>query len=111
MQDTWQILRWSWAAVCVVYGVLQIIGSMRLRGMAKKRSRNILVVMVILVAMQSWIREVLGNLQAIRWAAVFVGIAAAVAALFLATMLIRQKDDRADDAQDTEEHIQSLKSS
>ncbi len=108
MQDTWQILRWSWAAVFVVYGVLQIIASRRLRGMEKKRGRNILIVMVILVAMQSWIREVFANLQAIRLAAFFVGVAAAVAALLLVRMLITQKD-RAADAQGAEEQVQSLK--
>jgi hypothetical protein len=109
VQDAWQILKWAWAVVVVVYCVLQVLASRRLRGPENKRSWSVLIVMAVLVAIERWIREASGNPLANRLAVVVVGIAAGIAALVLTRMLIAKKAyEGTADAHDAEEHIQSL---
>ena len=109
VQDAWHILRWIWAAVFIVYCVLEIFAEKRLGGREKKRSSTILIVMVILVAVRIGIRVVFGSGPAYRLAVISVGIAAGIAALVLAKMLIEQKETNGTDTQGAEEQIQTLK--
>ena len=110
MHDAWHILRWAWAAVLIVYCILVMIADRRLRGPARKRSRNMLIVIVVLVAIRYGILKVYGGGTAYRIAVLFVGIAAGIAALVLTKMLItRQEDAGAVDPDGVQEQIQSLK--
>jgi hypothetical protein len=110
MHDTWHTLRWAWSAVVIVYCVLGIFASRRLRGRAKKLNHGILIVMVVLVAVRITIQRVFGGGLAYRSAVVVVGITAGVAALIVAKMLITQESgDEAVAVDDKEERIQSLK--
>jgi uncharacterized membrane protein len=114
MHDAWPMLKWMWFAVFAVYGLLQIYASKRLHGQQKERSRNILIVMVVLVAIQFGIPRVLGSRGADRFT-VFVDFAAGIAALVLITMLVdREPEGTVDasgavDANGSKEQIQSLK--
>jgi hypothetical protein len=112
MHDTWLILRWAWSAVVIVYCVLAIVASSKLHGDAKKRSRNILIVMAVLIATRIWIRQVFGAGLAYRFSVVVVGIAAGIAALIVAKMLITREpsdEDEAASLTDGKSGIQSLK--
>ncbi|HZW91574.1 MAG TPA: hypothetical protein VFF64_01250 [Candidatus Eremiobacteraceae bacterium] len=89
MRDTWQILRWAWAAVMIVYCLLAIIASKRLRGGEKKLNHVILIMMAVLVAVRIWTRHAFGG-QVYRFAVLFVGVAAGIAAVVVAKMLMSQ---------------------
>ncbi len=86
-----------------------MIADRRLRGLARKRNRNILIVMVMLVAIQMWIIHGLRAPGLARLATVSVGLAAGIAALVLAKMLVQRKDDGTAEEQGAEERIQLLK--
>jgi uncharacterized membrane protein len=106
MHDTWHIVRFGWSAVVLVYSVLAIIASWRLRGEAKKRNHAILIAMAVLMAIRISARHFLGGLV-YQFAAVFYGMVAGVAALTVAKMLVTQRPS--DEPVGKEERIQSLK--
>ncbi len=109
MYGTWQILRGAWAAVMIVYCVLAIVASRRLRGKEKELNHVILIVMAMLIAIRIAVRWAFGG-QAYRLAVMIVGIAAGVAALIVAKMMITQKaHDQTEDGNGGDEGIRSLK--
>ncbi len=115
MHDTWQILRVVWSAVIIAYCGLSFFADRRLHGAAKKRNRNILFAIAILVAIRFAVRFAFGGV-AYRFAVLFVGVVAGIAALVVAQMLITQKpggnggnEDEPAVADDRESRIQSLK--
>ena len=108
MDHSWIILSGVWSAVIISYLVLYIIATGRLRGPEKKRSGIIFWVIAGLTAMRISIWLALGRGLVYRFAVLFVGIAAGIAALDLARVLITQKpNDGANEA--SEERIQSLR--
>jgi hypothetical protein len=109
VQGTWHLLRWAWTAVVIVYLLLEVFAAKRLRGKEQKRSTNILIVMVVLVAIRIGIRVFFGSSLAYRFAVMVVGIAGGISALVLAKMLIDPKEFEGSDTQGAEEHFQSLK--
>ena len=109
MQDAWHILRWTWAAVVVVYCVLGIVADRRLHGREKRLSRNMLIAMAVLVAIRYWVHVAFGIGQAYRFAVLVVGVAAGIGSLVLAKMLIEQKGGGMSGARDREDRMQSLK--
>jgi uncharacterized membrane protein YhhN len=105
---TWHVLRWAWAAVVIVYCLLAIVASRRLRGGEKKLNHVILIVMAVLIAVRIWIQHAFGG-QVYRLAVLLVGIAAGIAALIVAKMLMSQTPGGETEAADSEERIQSMK--
>ena len=88
----WRILTLTWVAVEVIYGVLAIVASVRLRGRQKKLNQVVLVAMAVLVGAKSVIRRVLGG-QAYMLAVLLVGVASGGSALLVAGMLMSRKPD------------------
>jgi hypothetical protein len=98
--------------VVIVYCVLTIIADRRLRGAARKRSRNILIVTAALIAVRIGVQRVLGIGLVYRLSVMIVGIAAGISALVVAQMLVtqgREGEDEAVVAEEGKERIQSLK--
>jgi hypothetical protein len=109
MHGTWFILRWAWAAVVIAYLVLFVIGSRRLQGEAKKRTRSIFGGVVVLIVFRELI-WLFGGRPVYRFSVMIVGVAAGIAALFLIYELsIRGPDAKLQTGDDGEGHIQSLK--
>jgi asparagine N-glycosylation enzyme membrane subunit Stt3 len=110
LHSTWYIFFSTWSLVLVAYLVLYLVTAKRLRGHTKKRSDSIFLVIAVLAAIRISLRFALGRGLIYRFAVVFVGIAAGLAALDLARMLLTQKpDDGTVDSNRSEERIQSLK--
>jgi hypothetical protein len=109
MHDAWQTWKWIGFAVFAVYGLLQIFASKRLHGQQEARSRNILIVMGVLVAIQFGIPRVLGSRGAGRFLTVLVDVAAGIAALLLIKMLVDREAEGTVDASGSKEQVQSLK--
>jgi hypothetical protein len=91
MHNTWDILRWAWWAVAIVYCILAIFASRRLHGGAKKLNHAILIVVAFLLAVRIAALRVFGGGLAYRSATMIVGIAAGVGALIVAKMLVTQE--------------------
>jgi len=108
MHDAWQILRWVWAAVVMAYCLLAVIASKRLHGGEKRLNHVMLVVVAVLGLGRIWIQHAFGG-QANRFAGLFVGILAGIAALIVVKMLLSQTPGDGVKATDNEERIQSLK--
>jgi hypothetical protein len=108
MHNAWPILRLAWSAVMIVYCVLAIVADRRLRGVARKRSRNILIAIAVLVAIREAVKHFLGG-WVYRFVVTIVGIAAGIAALIVATMVATQGPGGEAVAGDKEERVQSLK--
>jgi hypothetical protein len=110
MHSTWFLLRSAWSAAVIAYFVLYIIAAGRLRGEAEKHGGNVFWVVAVLAVIRISIRYALGGGLIYRFAVVFVGIAAGIAALDLARLLITQQPAKGTvDAGGSEERIQSLK--
>jgi hypothetical protein len=108
MHDAWQVLRWAWAAIVTVYLLVAFVASKRLRGGEKTLNHVILIVMAVLIAVRIWLQHAFGG-WVYRFAVLFVGIAAGIAALIVAKMLISQTPGGEAEAADREERIQSLR--
>ena len=110
MHGTWFILRSAWSAVMIVYCVLAIFASRRLRGGARTLNHVILIVMAALTAVRIGILRFFGGGLVYRSAVMVGGIVAGVAALIVARMLIVQEPgNEAVAVGDKEERVQSLK--
>jgi cation transport ATPase len=108
VHNIWQVLRWTRLAIVIAYCLLAAVASKRLNGREKKLNGAVLIVIAILVAVQIWIQHAFGGLL-YRFAMLFVGVAAGVAALVVAAMLIEQPPrDRSAEA-GSNDRIQSLK--
>ncbi len=102
------VLKFMWLAVVVFYCALAAFADRRLRGAARKRNKHILWAMAVLIAVRIWTGHKFGGL-AFLFGGIFVGAAAGVAALIVATMLVsREPGDEAGVAEG-KERIQSLK--
>ena len=93
MGITWHVLMWAWTTVVIAYCVLHMMAAKRLHGQAARLSRNIFVVMAVLILIKFGVSWVLGRSMAYRLAVLFVGVAAGVAALVEARMLFAKKAD------------------
>ncbi|HET9307615.1 MAG TPA: hypothetical protein VFO46_16470 [Candidatus Sulfotelmatobacter sp.] len=112
MHGAWYILRWAWSAISIAYLLLYVLTTKRLGGQKKKRSEATFWVIVVLAVLRVLVRLVLGSGLVYRFAVVFIGIAAGIAALDLARMLITLEpgeQDAAVDVNHSKDRIQSLK--
>ena len=109
--DAWHVFKWVWVAVCFVWLAMQALALRRLKGDLKRRSMNVFWVVLVLMMVSDWVREVFENLEATRVGMLFVGVAALVAAVLLARMLLSPGEARITDGPDVdvEDHVQSLK--
>jgi hypothetical protein len=93
----------------IVYCVLAIIASRRLRGGSKTLNHEILIVIAGLFAGRIAIHWFFGGGLAYRAAVMIVGIAAGIAAVVVAKMLVTQEPgDEAIAVDGKDERIQSL---
>jgi hypothetical protein len=108
MHDGWLLFRWMWTAVVIVYCVLAVIASKRLRGGEKKLNHAMLVVIAILELARIWVRHAFGS-QVGRLAGLFVGLLAGIAALVVAKMLLSQTPSDGAEEVGGDDRIQSLR--
>jgi hypothetical protein len=90
MADPWSIGKCVSAAILLVYLVIQIAAVRRLTGDRKRRSRSILLGMVVLEGLS--ISVTIGSREAGRVGIVVVGVAAVVAIGVLSQMLRGRRD-------------------
>ncbi len=110
MHDTWQIVKWIWMGVCFIWLGVQWLAWRRLKGDLRRRSVNVLWVVLVLYLVWDWIRTVFENPEAVRIGMVVVGAAAIVATVLLVRMLLSPDRGKMTDTQDdAAEAIQSLK--
>ena len=111
MDGTWQIVKWVWVGVCLVWLAVQMLAIRRLKGDLKRRSMNVLWVVLVLMNVSDWIREVFENPTANR-IGMLVVVAATIIAAILPLGVLRSPDARKDtDAPDVDAEggIQRLK--
>ena len=90
MTDAWHVAKWVSIAVTVVYVGFQILAERRLEGDYKKRSRPVLISVLVATMIQGWIDGAFENPAASRMALLAVGVVAGVATVVLARMLQSQ---------------------
>ena len=111
MQDAWHIIKWIWVVVFGAYLIVQVVAAWRLKGIRKKRSTTIALMMVIVMGVSDAIRSIFffENRVADQIGMLVIGMAAIVATTVLVVMFCGGLV-RATDGQDDAEHgMQRLK--
>jgi hypothetical protein len=109
MRDAFHVLRWVWVAIDIVYLLLAITASKRLRGGGKKLNYVIMIALAVLVAIETWIRHAFAVREAYWFWVLFVRPAVGIAALIVAVMLMLQPPGDGTEAAGGKDRIQSLR--
>ena len=89
MLTAWPTITWGVKAVVAVYVVVQVVAISRLRGQRRKRSMQVVPVILVAEGVSVWVRWV-GNIEAARAAVIGVGLLAVGAVIVLIRMLVDQ---------------------
>jgi heme A synthase len=110
VEDAGHIIKWVWASALFAYLTAQVVAVRRLTGERKRRSRSVLIAMLICIMLDSVVRDVFENREAGRIAALALAVAAIIATLVLVRMLRTQSGVKVTAAEDDgEDRIQTLK--
>ena len=111
MLEAWHIIKWVWAAVFLIYSVVQVLAFRRLKGNRKRRSGLVATIMVVLMGLEGAIRSIFffENRTAGRIGALVVGVAATIATIVLISMFGVSPAAEEESEDDARHRVQSLK--
>jgi hypothetical protein len=90
VEDAWHAFRWIWSVILLAYLAVQIVAAWRLDSGGKKRARNILIAVLVLMTAQNFVRDVFENRVASRVGSLIVAGGALVGTAVLLRMLRTQ---------------------